>query len=497
MEKVIASISTTGQAAGLVFRRLGYVILVAAVALIVLLTACASPMAPASPSPTLENTPVPTPRPTSTPARVTPTPRASPAGLAVRTYVSEALGVQLSYPSDWLLRETENGLVIGTSERVIAGGELEEGAGLVLQAERLPNAEWENLDELARDRASVFSSEAMEIGQPEAITIGGKEASVVTVEGLPPLGKTPIQGMVAAAIWDRWLYSFVAVSVADEWSTYGAPLQTIVEGVHFLTREAPEWPPDAWEPDDTMGDASTLVPGAPQVHNLHRSGDMDYVSFEATRGYTYTVETAELGDDLDTRIFLYDCQGRLLAQDDDGRARQEAWASRLVWTAEHTCAHYVMVHDLDDDAGPATSYEVRIWERVGFTEDEYEPDDSPSQATLISAGEVYPHNLHGPGDQDWSRIEVQAGYVYILKTSRLGAQVDTVLHLLDEAGKELAVDDNGREEEEPLASRIRWAARRDATLYILVHDQGDDAAGPGTEYWLSLSETSPQRGPLP
>ena len=84
---------------------------------------------------------------------------------------------------------------------------------------------------------------------------------------------------------------------------------------------------------------------------------------------------------------------------------------------------------------------------------------------------------------------MKAGYVYVIETSGLGAQVDTVLRLLDEEGKELAVDDNGRQENEPLASRLSWTAKADRTLYVLTHDLGDDAAGPGTEYWLSLAET--------
>ncbi|HJX36966.1 MAG TPA: hypothetical protein VJ714_00070, partial [Anaerolineae bacterium] len=348
MENVIASISSTGQRVCQAFSRGNhprpqYVILVVAVSLTVLLSACASPTVLPSPSPTLETTPVPTARATDTPAPVTPTPRAVPTAPPTQAYIGKSLGVQLSYPADWLLAETDDGLIIGTSAEVIAGGELREGAGLVLHVEPLPNAEWENLDELAQDRASVFSSEEMEIGQPEPLTIDGEEASVVTLEGQPPLGETSLRGMIAVVFWERWLYSFVAVSVADQWSTYGGILQAMIEDAQFLTREVTQWPPDSWEPDDTLGEASQIDPGNAQLHDMHRLGDRDNVRFEATRGYTYTVETTDLGGDLDTRIFLYDCQGHLLTQDDDGRAREEAWASRLVWTAEHTCAHYVMV----------------------------------------------------------------------------------------------------------------------------------------------------------
>src|SRR4030042_1319954 len=223
MENVIASISSPGQRVCQAFSRGNhprpqYVILVVAVSLTVLLSACASPTVLPSPSPTLETTPVPTARATDTPAPVTPPPRAAPPAPPTQAYIGKSLGVQLSYPADWLLAETDDGLIIGTSAEVIAGGELREGAGLVLHVEPLPNAEWENLDELAQDRASVFSSEEMEIGQPEPLTIDGEEASVVTLEGQPPLGETSLRGMIAVVIWERWLYSFVAVSVAARWS---------------------------------------------------------------------------------------------------------------------------------------------------------------------------------------------------------------------------------------------------------------------------------------
>jgi hypothetical protein len=457
-----------------------------------LLFSCASPTATPSASPTPQSTPTVTAEVLPTSTVVTPSPTPLLPGVAGQSYVDRILGVQLSYPSDWVLRETEEGLVIGTAEKAITGGELVEGAGLALRVESLPNAEWEDLDELAKDRASVFRSQTMVISDPQPLTIDGQQSSFVTMQGQPPLSQTPVQGMVAVVIWDRWLYSFVGLSVADEWPTHGPSLQAIIQSTRFLTREEPTWDPDAWEPDDTLDEASPLEPGSSQSHDLHVLGDRDYVSFAATRGYTYTLETFNLGRDVDTRIFLYDCDGNLLAQDDDGRALDELWASRLVWTAERTCTHYAMVHDVgEDDAGPGTPYDLRMWEQPHFVEDEYEPDGKPTQATLLAPGELQAHNLHFPGDHDWTRLEVQVGHVYVVETSGLGGEVDTVLHLLDEEGEELAADDNGREEEEPLASRIRLTAQADGTLYVVARDKEDDAEGQGTQYWIGLTVISP------
>ena len=407
-------------------------------------------------------------------------------------YSNNRLGIALSYPDNWLLRETDNGLVLGTSQQVLAGGELESGAGLAVEIESLPNAEWESAEELCLSRASVFRSDNMQIGEAQALIIDNTEGIQVELQGTPPLGGPLIRGFVALAIWDHWSYAFVALTTDDEWSTYGTTLHTIVESARLLAHEGPTYAPDPWEPDDTTDTASLLEPDSTQTHNLHRLGDRDYVRFEATRGYVYTIETANLGEDIDTRIFLYDGAGNLLTQNDDGRSLQEPWASRIVWTATKTSPHYVMVQDVgDDSAGPGTSYELRLWEEVRFVEDEYEADDSARLATPLESGTQQVHNLHVVGDVDWMRVDAKAGSTYVFETFDLGADVDTVAHLLNADGNELAVDDNGREAEEARASRIQWHAISDAQYYIRVHDAGDDAEGPGTEYWVRLTQSGP------
>ena len=410
--------------------------------------------------------------------------------MSAQSYASRSLGIELPVPGGWILRESEDSIIIGTTEQVVAGGELTTGAGLAVYARPFPNAEWESVEELCVSRASVLKSDTLEIGEPEQLIIDGHQAAEVRVQGVPALGNTAVKGLVAAAIWDHWAYTFVALSVSDEWPTYGTTLQAMLGDVRFLTREEPEYAPDPWEPDDALETASPMEPSISQTHDLHRRGDRDFVRFEATRGHIYTVETANLGDTIDTRIFLYDCDGNLLAQDDDARALEDPWASRLVWTAEKTCSHYVMVQDVEDNhAGPGTAYDLRIWVQVRFAEDEYEPDDSSRLATLLRPGKPQAHNLHVEGDVDWMRIEARLGNTYVIDTFDLGSDVDPVLHLLDQEGNELATDDDGRDEEEARAARLRWTAREDGALYVLVHDSGDDAEGPGTQYWVNLVET--------
>lgn len=454
-----------------------------------LISRCAAP-APAAP--TAQQSPASsTPAQTPTPEQPTPTSRIAGSPSPVQPYVNAALGLSLSYPVDWKNRDTQKGVVFGTSEETIAGGEFTAGAGVAIEVEALPNAEWENLEALALSRASVFSSEEMQIGEPQPRAIGDQMGALVTLQGTPALFATHLKGFVLAAARERQSYILVALSTLQDWPAHGPDLEAIVDSVEFLPLELPQYTPDEWEPDDTLAEATVLEPGAGQTHNFHSLGDRDHFRFTTTRGHVYTIETFNLGPDVDTRLFLYDGDRSLLTQDDDGRALEEKWASRLVWTAEKTSTHYVMAHDVNDDnAGADTYYEIRIWEEAHFVEDEYEPDGSPRLATLLKPSEPQPHNLHLAGDVDWMRLETTAGNTYVVETFDLGEDVDTVLRLLDEEGNELFVDDNGRDEEEPRASRIRWTAHDDGPLYVVAQDASDGAQGPGTQYWVRLQETT-------
>lgn len=119
-----------------------------------------------------------------------------------------------------------------------------------------------------------------------------------------------------------------------------------------------------------------------------------------------------------------------------------------------------------------------------FVADGWEPDDSQGEASLIEIGEAQTHNLHLIGDRDWLYFQAEAGKAYVLETSGLGSEMDTVIHLYDELGNELAWDDDGADEF--LASQLWWVAREDGALYAMVRGFADTKEGPGTDYEVSL-----------
>jgi hypothetical protein len=242
--------------------------------------------------------------------------------------------------------------------------------------------------------------------------------------------------------------------------------------------------PDDWEPDDSLMAASLIAVGETQTHNLHVEGDRDWLYFGAEEGTTYVIETSSLGGTIDTVIHLCDGEGNELASDDDGG--EEFWTSRLEWTAIERGTLYVMIGDLgDNEAGLSTSYYVSLSMGESFEIDEYEPDDSRAAAKEIGVGDTQSHNLRVEGDRDWVYFEARAGMTYVIETSNLGGEIDTIIYLYDGEGNGLSSDDDKRPEF--LGSRLEWTAEKDSTLYVMVRDLWGTSAGLGTEYDVSVS----------
>jgi len=297
------------------------------------------------------------------------------------------------------------------------------------------------------------------------------------------------ENLASRITWSANSTGILYVMVQDYWDDRAEPdMQysiSVTEGVPF---EA-----DSYEPDDTQDQAGQIEVGRYQSHNLHVTGDHDWISFQAVEGTTYVIETLDLAGRIDTVIYLYDADGQELTSDDDGA--DEPLASRLSWTADEDGALYVMIRDLGDSvAGPGTEYRISVREEGTplLIEDGYEPDDTMAEARDIEVGEIQTHNIHVERDHDWLSFQAVEGTTYIVETSNLGQEVDTIIFLHDEDGEELAQDDDGSQE--PRASRITWAADETGTFYIKVRDYKDNRAGRDMEYDISVRESETDLG---
>jgi YVTN family beta-propeller protein len=98
---------------------------------------------------------------------------------------------------------------------------------------------------------------------------------------------------------------------------------------------------DAYEPDDTYTTTVTVTVPSFTSHNFHDAGDVDWAKFWGTVGITYTVETLNLADNVDTKVYLYSWNGITLtelARDDDGGP---GLASRIIQVMPSTGWYYV------------------------------------------------------------------------------------------------------------------------------------------------------------
>ncbi len=107
---------------------------------------------------------------------------------------------------------------------------------------------------------------------------------------------------------------------------------------------------DAYEPDDTPAQASSLIFGqAPAEHTLHATGDVDWIRFTATVGVRYRFEAISAGGVRATlQLYTGNGQARL--------ASEELSATALLWQAPASGGYYLRVSDEQGRGGAGAFY---------------------------------------------------------------------------------------------------------------------------------------------
>jgi hypothetical protein len=245
--------------------------------------------------------------------------------------------------------------------------------------------------------------------------------------------------------------------------------------------------PDAHEPDDTPATAGTLVVGDPaQTHDICPAGDADWVSFDATAGRIYAMETLNLGDAADTVLCLFDASGttQLACDDDSGPGK----GSRVVWQAPANGNYTLQVTDYNPEvAGPETHYDLHIFGGPCLN-DEWEDDDVQAAAHPIDTdGNRQAHNTCPAGDVDWVKFTATAGS-YVIETTDLGPEADTFIELYDASEHQLAFNDDYGP---GTASRIHYTFGSGGTYSVQVRHYNPTRYGTGTEYSLRIYPGDP------
>lgn len=146
-------------------------------------------------------------------------------------YSSDALGLTMWFPEDWVYEEDYDQVIFSNSAEVFETGDLESGAAMLVSGSSLPDM---SLEEWFEDQAADLD---FEWGGPTSDvkprTIGGQSGLIFALEGIPAGSETPLKGFAAAADYEDWGYLFLGVSAADEWAQYGPLLEEMLCSVQF------------------------------------------------------------------------------------------------------------------------------------------------------------------------------------------------------------------------------------------------------------------------
>jgi hypothetical protein len=144
----------------------------------------------------------------------------------------------------------------------------------------------------------------------------------------------------------------------------------------------------------------------------------------------------------DTFMQLFDDDRELLAEDDDGGSRLNA---RIRHQLQAGRRYIVVISGYGSESG---SYGFQAFSSGGglLPPDEFEPDDDPSQATLIEVGVPQQHTFHSSNDIDWVQFRItRPGRYTIRARGERTTRLDTYIELFDSNLNAIAEDDDGGE----------------------------------------------------
>ena len=116
---------------------------------------------------------------------------------------------------------------------------------------------------------------------------------------------------------------------------------------------------DAYEVDDTCAAAKTITTtGTIQTHTFHDAGDEDWVKFEAVTNKTYVIQVANVGDNVDAVVMLYNvCDQAPLASEDNAFGP----TVRLEWDCTVSGWYYLRLLQNDPSVyGAGTNYDLSV-----------------------------------------------------------------------------------------------------------------------------------------
>ncbi|MDR2181888.1 MAG: peptidase, partial [Treponema sp.] len=190
---------------------------------------------------------------------------------------------------------------------------------------------------------------------------------------------------------------------------------------------------DPTEPNNTRARAFPLTTEAVTGY-IYPSGDEDWYAVTVQSGMQLVYTTGNT----DVLLVLYGENGEELASDDDSGGGGNALIKQDMRAG--TC--YIKVTGYETGTG---RYDLHAVYRKPIPPDTYEDDDTPETAKAIQEGVPQQRTFSSSDDEDWARLRVTRGGNYEIGAAGFAENQDTYLAILNEAGEEIAADDDGGE----------------------------------------------------
>ena len=234
---------------------------------------------------------------------------------------------------------------------------------------------------------------------------------------------------------------------------------------------------DSLEDNDSIAQARPLPIGTVNSVRVCES-DSDFFTINLSRNDTLTLTLTHPGGEGDVDLLILDAAGRVVDS-----ATSTASTETLDFTAPSSGAWYVEIR-LFSDSGSTSGNGYTLTAALeaapdDCTEDVYEPNDTASTPSRVSAGAI-PGLRSCPGDADFFGISLNVGDTLTWAAEFDDANGDIDLRLLDPAGSTVATATSTTDNE-----TITWTARS-AGLYVLRAELvGDSGASVGNDYALT------------
>ncbi len=210
-------------------------------------------------------------------------------------------------------------------------------------------------------------------------------------------------------------------------------------GTYTVSVEEYVPPPDDFaDGPDTAGEVAV---GGSVTGEIGTAGDEDWfaVTLQAGQGYAIDVEGSDTGGGtlMDPYALLYDADGNVVAQDDDGG---QGFNSRILFTPDTTGQYYAAAASFGEATG---TYTLSV-EAYVPPPDDY--GDDIDGAGAVTAGGSVTGEIGVPGDIDLFAVDLRAGVPYTFDLegapTGMGSLPDPLLVLLDAQGRELTGNDD-------------------------------------------------------